>query len=152
MRPRSRGTLCPSFANSLSLSRSRGRRECRVRAAPAVSCAKKLHIGAHEHTGQRRTLRHPLRNGFTAYFVLSPVANSSCHRRLRDTSRKLGTSNGCQDHTTWPYAPAFRPAFKHHPFRNDAAAPDAAASITSQALRFVTIAKRPSCGPGQVGI
>jgi hypothetical protein len=34
------------------------------------------------------------------------------------------------------------------PFRNDAAAPDAEASITSPALRIVTIAKRPSCGPG----
>ena len=33
-----------------------------------------VHVGAHEHTGQRRTLRHPLRNGFTAYFVLSPVS------------------------------------------------------------------------------
>jgi hypothetical protein len=30
-----------------------------------------------------------------------------CHRRRRDTSRKLGTSNGCQDHTTWPYVLAF---------------------------------------------
>ena len=66
------------FARALQIrcpsSKNRGRRECRVRAAPAVSCAKKLHIGAHEHTGQRRTLRHPLRNGFTAYFVLSPVS------------------------------------------------------------------------------
>jgi hypothetical protein len=34
---------------------------------------KEMHIGAHEHTGQRRALRHPLRNGFTAYNALSPV-------------------------------------------------------------------------------
>ena len=27
--------------------------------------------------------RHPLRNGFTAYAVLSPATNSSCHRRRR---------------------------------------------------------------------
>src|ERR1700754_2207189 len=54
--------------------KNRGRRECRVRAAPAVSCAKSCAFGAHEHTGERRTLRHPLRNGFTAYFVLSPVS------------------------------------------------------------------------------
>jgi hypothetical protein len=26
------------------------------------------------------TLRHPLRNGFTAYFVLSPVERACCHR------------------------------------------------------------------------
>ena len=62
---------------------TRGRRECRVRAAPAVSCAKSCAIGAHEHTGERRTLRHPLRNGFTAYFVLFPATNSFCHRRLQ---------------------------------------------------------------------
>jgi hypothetical protein len=27
--------------------------------------------------------RHSPRNGFTAYFVLSPATNSSCHRRQR---------------------------------------------------------------------
>src|SRR5207245_3573947 len=32
----------------------RGRRECRVRAAPAVSCAKNCTVGAHEHTGERK--------------------------------------------------------------------------------------------------
>src|SRR5438552_1464079 len=50
----------------------------------------------------------------TAYFVLSPATNSSCHRRWRITVcprpvgptclRQLGTSNGCQDHTTLPSA------------------------------------------------
>ena len=38
---------------------------------------------AHEHTGTDGTLRHSLRNGFTAYAVLSPATNSSCHRRCR---------------------------------------------------------------------
>jgi hypothetical protein len=38
---------------------------------------------AHEHTGSAETLRHPPRNGFTAYAVLSPATNSSCHRRQR---------------------------------------------------------------------
>src|SRR5260370_594057 len=28
-------------------------------------------------------IRHPLRDGFTAYAVLSPATNSSCHRRRR---------------------------------------------------------------------
>src|SRR3990170_5013952 len=32
-----------------------GSRECRMRAAPAVSCAKSTSKCAHEHTGQRRT-------------------------------------------------------------------------------------------------
>ena len=31
---------------------------------------------AHEHTGTVGTLRHSLRNGFTAYIVLSPVNGS----------------------------------------------------------------------------
>jgi hypothetical protein len=38
---------------------------------------------AHEHTGSAETLRHSPRNGFTAYAVLSPATNSSCHRRQR---------------------------------------------------------------------
>src|SRR5216683_4046279 len=61
---------------SISPSTGRGRREDRVRAAPAVSraiCTKK---NAHEHTGSAETLRPSLRNGFTAYFVLSPVNGS----------------------------------------------------------------------------
>jgi hypothetical protein len=28
---------------------------------------------AHEHTGSAEAIRHSLRNGFTAYFVLSPA-------------------------------------------------------------------------------
>jgi hypothetical protein len=38
---------------------------------------------AHEHTGSAEAIRHSLRNGFTAYTVLSPATNSSCHRRCR---------------------------------------------------------------------
>jgi hypothetical protein len=72
----------------------RGRREDRVRAAPAVSCAKGIQENAHEHTGSAETLRPSLRNGFTAYFVLSPVRPELvCHRRQRDTKyhRRLDT-------------------------------------------------------------
>ena len=38
---------------------------------------------AHEHTGSAEAVRHSLRNGFTAYAVLSSATNSSCHRRPR---------------------------------------------------------------------
>jgi hypothetical protein len=62
--------------------KTRGRRESRVRAAPAVSCAcastKKAHTSIQV---QRETLRPSLRNGFTAYSALSPVNGLSCHRR-----------------------------------------------------------------------
>jgi len=74
-------------------------------AAPAVLVCKNVRRNAHEHTGTVGTLRHPLRNGFTAYAVLSPATNSSCHRRCRldghsdpvgrISHRQLGTSNGC---------------------------------------------------------
>ncbi len=71
--PHSRDTMRPSFANSFALKKQRGRREDRVRAAPAVSCAKVANKNTHEHTGSAETLRPSLRNGFTAYSVLSPA-------------------------------------------------------------------------------
>src|SRR6266702_5818757 len=40
----SRGMICPRFAGAVCPSSRRGSRECRVRAAPAVSCAR-LHKG-----------------------------------------------------------------------------------------------------------
>ena len=50
--------LAACFARALQirlpLFQSRGCRECRVHAAPAVSCAKNCTVGAHEHTGQRK--------------------------------------------------------------------------------------------------
>src|SRR5882672_4170347 len=67
----------------VSLSLERGSRECRMRAAPAVSCANWIKENAHEHTGSAEALRHSLRNGFTAYAVISPATNSFCHRRCR---------------------------------------------------------------------
>src|SRR5213079_3174532 len=52
--PRSRGAFSPEFCIFVCPLKNRGRRECRVRAAPAVSCAKNRAFGAHEHTGQRK--------------------------------------------------------------------------------------------------
>src|SRR5918995_6976361 len=54
----------------------RGRREDRVLAAPAVSCAIAHKEHAHEHTGTAGASRPSLRNGFTAYFVLFPENGS----------------------------------------------------------------------------
>ena len=48
-----------------SSSLKRGSRECRMRAAPAVSCAKCTSKKAHEHTGQRRTSDIPCAIGRT---------------------------------------------------------------------------------------
>ena len=57
----------------------------------------------------------PARNGFTTYFVLSPVTGLFCHRRQRirvlskpgradSTSANLTPASGRQDHTILPYA------------------------------------------------
>jgi hypothetical protein len=51
----------------------KGRREDRVHAAPAVSCALMCKKCAHEHTGSAEAVRPSLRSGFTVSFVLSPV-------------------------------------------------------------------------------
>jgi hypothetical protein len=63
---------------------------------------------AHEHTGSAEAFRPSLRNGFTAYFVLSPaigfVATVIPKKRL--LLKNLMPASRHQDHTTSPYAPA----------------------------------------------
>ena len=62
------------------------------------------------------TLRHPLRNGFTAYFVLSPVSGLFCHRHLaKNFPQGLAPASRRQDHTTSPYALAFSSGAKNTP-------------------------------------
>src|SRR4051794_27771609 len=51
---------------------------------------------AHEHTGEAESIRHSLRNGFTAYNALSPVS----HVLLPPST----PTSGRQDHTPLPYA------------------------------------------------
>ena len=43
---------------------------------------------AHEHTGSAEAIRHSLRNGFTAYFVLSPVTGFLVTVTSQDLSRE----------------------------------------------------------------
>jgi len=98
---------------SLSLP-TRESRECRVLAAPAVSCAMCTRKCAHEHTGTAGARRHSLRNGLTAYAELSLETNSFCLHRCRLDGgsirldpirhRQLDISHGCQNHTVLPYA------------------------------------------------
>jgi len=60
----------------------------RAQGRPGARCTRGLVCNvhskknAHEHTGSAETLRPSLRNGFTAYIVLSPVTGLFCHRRL----------------------------------------------------------------------
>src|SRR5205809_8147609 len=88
-------------------SQKRGRRECRVHAAPAASCAKVRKKGAHEHTGQRKhsdipcamALRLISRSPRWSGLVVT-VAGGTLPAELAPASRR-------QDHTTSPYASAF---------------------------------------------
>jgi hypothetical protein len=92
----------------------RGRRECRVLAAPAVSCAKLC---------KKRTRAYRYRRGHPDIPCAMVLRLISCspRRRIRLATvadglkdclnpvgstrlRQLDTSNGCQDHTVLPYA------------------------------------------------
>ena len=75
-----------------------------MRAAPAVSCAIAHRKRAHEHTGSAEAIRHSLRNGFTAYIVLSPVSGLVVTVTDRITPADLAPASRRQDHTTSPYA------------------------------------------------
>jgi hypothetical protein len=76
---------------------NRGRRESRMRAAPAVSCAKCTKECAHEHTGSAENIRPSLRNGFTAYFVLSLVSRALLPPSLRrSTLQSLTPASGAR--------------------------------------------------------
>ena len=67
---------------------TRGRRESRVRAAPAVSRAIIIGKNAHEHTGSAEAVRPSLRNGFTAYNALSSVSRALLPPSLRRSLRQ----------------------------------------------------------------
>ena len=135
---------------------------------PGARCARSLVCGKNRHTSVVTTVtpeitRHSPRNGFTAYFALSPATNSSCHRRCRiggwpnpvgpdlpptawhqqrvpephDLPVRKKRRSSCAQHFAHEVHLALRLPF----------APDALASTASRATS-VTIAKRPSCGHG----
>ena len=132
MRPHSRDTMRPRFANSFALKR-RGRREDRVRAAPAVSCAK-MHL-AKTHTSIQVQRKH---SGLPCAMVYGLYRALPGDRLVATViggalPANLMPAPGHQDHTTLP---------------------SALAALVSRSLRVhrsphptsVTIAKRPSHG------
>jgi hypothetical protein len=62
----------PEFCVDCHPLKKRGRRESRMRAAPAVSCANMHNKNAHEHTGSAEAIRLSLRNGFNGLFRALP--------------------------------------------------------------------------------
>jgi len=147
-----------------SLAPIRGRGECRMRAAPAVPCAKWIEETHTSIQVQRRQSDIP------CAMVLRLITRSP-RRRIRLVTvageltayprpvgptclRQLDTSNGCQDHTALPYASA---PFVSSPFDRSRVwlnpkpalpprhAPNAAASTASRPASL-TIRIRPSVG------
>jgi hypothetical protein len=72
MRPHSRGAMRPRFCECLPLLRTEGAGNAgrTMHPQPRVQM-KKAH--EHSHHGHTGFTRHSPRNGFTAYFALSPV-------------------------------------------------------------------------------
>ncbi len=103
-----------------------------MRAAPAVSRAICTKESAHEHTGSAESIRPSLRNGFTAYNVLSPATGfvaTVADGYLRQLDASIGASE--------PHAFAVRISRARQSQHPRPPHPTA---------RFVTIASRPLSG------
>src|SRR3954470_8457453 len=121
--------ICPSSSNSLSLS------EERAQGKPGTDCARRSR--ALEHTGipcakhmgkdyrYSRDIPAFPTQWVDGLYVLSPVSGVSCHRCLRDTSRKTDATVAA------PGPHDF--AVRCERFVRQANPPDAAASIATQA-------------------
>jgi hypothetical protein len=111
----------------------RGRRECRMLAAPAASRTKVESTRVNHHR-YAETLRHSLRNGFTAYTCSPRCTGLDSHRRPW-TVHALDPSVG----GSGPHAFAVRTGQARHtrPPRPPHSTPT-----------FVTVAKRPSIRDG----
>src|SRR5258708_14270641 len=88
---------CPRLASAKTLFDQQ-----RAQGKPGARCTRGLACNlhrecAHEHTGSAESIRPSLRNGFTAYFVLSPVNGLSCHRHFANTFAKLDASIGASE-------------------------------------------------------
>jgi hypothetical protein len=70
--PHSRDTLRPRFANSFA-QKKRAQGRPGARCTRGLACQDAHSNNAHEHTGSAEAVRPSLRNGFTAYIVLSPA-------------------------------------------------------------------------------
>src|SRR6266446_10464632 len=104
MTSRSRNAVRPRLARNLApLREQRGRREDRgARCTRGLVCKvrKRQRTRAYRFSGG---IRPSLRNGFTAYFVLSPV-NGFLATVALEKLKNLTPAPRRQDHTTSPYA------------------------------------------------
>jgi hypothetical protein len=95
----SRDTKCVRVLRQLRPSKSRGRRECRVHAAPTALRANEKDA-REANTGTPKSLRHSLRNGFTAAPRSPRGTGLASPRHSIDHYRQsLIPASGDQDHT-----------------------------------------------------
>jgi hypothetical protein len=162
--PRSRGAMRPSLDSVHP--RKRGRRECRVRTAPAVSCAMESGC-AHEHTGsaeasgipcvmalrlmpcspRRRIRLVTVIGGYER--LLNPVGSELATADLAPATgvrttwfcRTLKRRSSCAPAIAHEVQPALRPQLRA----------DALASTTSRPA-FVTTRDRPSSRNGMAAV
>jgi hypothetical protein len=135
---RSRGPICPRLAVEFPYPPVRGRRECRVHAAPAVSCAKMCKKAHTSIQVQRRHPTFPAQWLYGLYRALPGRAGLVVTVAGGIASTNLTPASGRQDHTTSPYASA--------PFVKGTSA------STASHPALVTIAKRPSYRDGTKSI
>ena len=83
MGPHSRGMRCPRFYHFSPSHQAEGAGKAGCALHPRSRVQMETE-NAHEHTGSAEAIRPSLRNGFTAYNVLSPVTGLSCHRRPQE--------------------------------------------------------------------
>jgi hypothetical protein len=99
--------VCPRFAREVPALQSRAQGRPGARRTRGLVCNADRKC-AHEHTGSAEASRPSLRNGFTAYFVLSPENGSfaSVARETLSPLVDLTPAPRRQNHTTSPYASA----------------------------------------------
>jgi hypothetical protein len=85
---RPRGAMRPSFASIAALEKQEGAGKAGCALHPRSRVQLLLGKNAHEHTGSAEAIRPSLRNGFTAYFALSPVSRALLPPSLRRSLRK----------------------------------------------------------------
>src|SRR6266702_5705834 len=104
MRPHSRGPIRPRFSNSFRASRKKegaGNTGCALHPRSRVQCNKEMRTRAYRAA---ESIRHSLRNGFTAYSALSPVIGFLATVASEIKSADLTPAPRRQDHTSSPYA------------------------------------------------
>src|SRR5205814_5762445 len=88
--PRSRGANAPELCKThWPKTEGAGNTGCAMHPQSRVQKVKSTRGSHHRYSG---AARHSPRNGFTAYFVISPVIGLVCHRRQRNYFRQLDAS------------------------------------------------------------